>query len=122
MKHLKTKLVVLALSLGLCFVGLCCTTNDSGSESSSYSNSQTGSTNSSQTTDSESTFERTKKPPRMAIQGCVITKDDGHLITIRRKSEKCGNVDNSSETRASMSVNTTFTCRKCGNRQKLEIK
>lgn len=122
MKHLKTKLVVLALSLGLCFVGLCCTTNDSGSESSNYSNSQVGSNNSSQTTDSESIFEKTKKPPRVAIQGCVITKDDGHLITIRRKCEKCGNVDNSSETRASMSVNTTFTCRKCGNRQKLEIK
>ncbi|MBQ7256594.1 MAG: hypothetical protein IJS60_02755 [Abditibacteriota bacterium] len=112
MKSLKTKIVVLVLALGLCFVGLCCTTNDN--ETSSYSSSQT--------TDSESIFERTKKPPRVAIQGCVITKDDGHLITIRRKCEKCGNVENSSETRASISMNTTFTCRKCGNRQKLEIK
>ena len=117
---LKTKLVVLALALGLCFVGLCCTSNDSGS--GSETSSGTSSYSSSQTTDSESTFDKTKKPPRVAIQGCVITKDDGHTITIRRKCEKCGNVENSSETRASISMNTTFTCRKCGNRQKLEIK
>ncbi len=120
MKSLKTKIVVLVLALGLCFVGLCCTTNDK--LTSSETSSGTSSYSSSQTTDSENIFEKTKKPPRVAIQGCVIIRDDGHTITIRRKCEKCGNVETSTETRGSSSVNTTFTCRKCGNRQKLEIK
>ena len=57
-----------------------------------------------------------------AIQGAVIVKDNGSLITYKQKCEKCGNVsNNTTSTSIGSKLTTNFRCSKCGNNQKVEI-
>lgn len=60
------------------------------------------------------------------IQGAVIVKSNGLQITYKEKCEKCGNIENGSNTITAPSSKSTtkkhsFKCKKCSNQQVVEI-
>ena len=61
-----------------------------------------------------------------AMQGAVVTKSEGSSMAYYRKCEACGHVDSTSHIqtnspRKGERFETSFTCQKCGNNQKLQI-
>ena len=57
-----------------------------------------------------------------AIQGAVIVKENGPLISYKQKCDKCGNISsNTTSTSIGNKLSTNFRCTKCGNNQKVEI-
>lgn len=61
----------------------------------------------------------------VAISGAVIIEQKGSQMKYKKKCEKCGWVDNSTNFGGAPSKNSTltssFTCPKCRNNQKLAI-
>ena len=62
----------------------------------------------------------------VAVQGAVVTSQDGSVMSYIKKCEACGEGPNgstqTSAPRKGETFQTTFTCFKCGNNQKLEIR
>lgn len=60
----------------------------------------------------------------IAIQGAIITKQDGSsLYTYKKKCEACGHVASgtTSQSNSMGTTKTSFTCFKCNNKQQVEI-
>ncbi|MDP4132728.1 MAG: ankyrin repeat domain-containing protein [Bacillota bacterium] len=75
-------------------------------------------------TQTEPKVEKTWTYTRWAEQGAVITKNDpkSAVFSYKKKCDACGNVENGSTTTGSSGVNSSFTCTKCKNKQKIVIK
>lgn len=60
-----------------------------------------------------------------ALQGAIIEKQSGTTIVYKRKCEKCGDVsrtDTTTQINAGSIYNFQYTCVKCNNHQKVQIK
>lgn len=59
------------------------------------------------------------------LQGAVIIEQKGNRVVYRRKCEKCGDVsrcDTSTQINTGSNYSSQFTCMKCKNNQKIQIK
>lgn len=58
-----------------------------------------------------------------AVEGCRITYDPGSSGSIRYEEvcEKCGTTNATRGGAANSTINGSFTCRSCGNRQRVRI-
>lgn len=61
----------------------------------------------------------------IVLQGAVIIEQQGTNMKYKRKCEKCGWIDGSTVSSSSPSknskTNSTFSCPKCKNNQRIEI-
>ncbi|MBQ9487350.1 MAG: hypothetical protein IJU91_06075 [Selenomonadaceae bacterium] len=58
-----------------------------------------------------------------AVEGCRITYDPGSSGSIRYEEvcESCGATNSTRSGGANQTINASFTCRNCGNRQRVRI-
>jgi len=137
----KSVAFILALLLCLSFTG--CTTSNDQDEKNEISNISSIESDFSQSKISDNTFSSDSyienKPSQSpsieseeetvihtAIQGAIITSQDGsEVYSYKKKCEACGNIDSSSVrtgSTAGSTTRTTFFCKECGNTQDVEIK
>ena len=119
----KIKLYFLLIIIGICLVGLGCNmaseNNLEDNQSSSIQSSSSESTN----IETESPKVEKESPKHVAIEGCIILKEDDMTLTYYKKCEKCGKTQPGKTTRGShfYNSNSSFRCINCGNQQKVKI-